>query len=502
MIQIENVSFAYNNSDGGALSVLFLKVRKGECILVCGGSGCGKTTITRLVNGLVPHFYEGDLSGTVSVCGMDVSGEELYTISKRVGSVFQNPRSQFFCLDTTSELAFGCENLGLSAEEIRSRVNRAVKDLNLESLIDRDIFKLSGGEKQRIACGCVSAMNPDIYVLDEPTSNLDAESIERLKSVLSLWKGQGKTIIIAEHRLYWLKDLCDRVVYLDSGKIKLDIPMDELKTFSLSKLHDLGLRTLLPPNKTSDGRKPYHTKNSDMMLKNYRFGYDRQTVLHFDDMPLPANEIVAITGRNGAGKSTFVRCFCGLEKKFKGQTIINGKAYKLKDMLRKCYLVMQDVNHQLFCESVEDEVLLGAADDTDDTKEKARRLMEKLGVWELRGRHPMSLSGGQKQRVAICSAVLAGKDILVFDEPTSGLDYRHMVSTAELFKSLRSMGKSVFIITHDSELIERCCTCELNIVGGKANLYERSICMHLQCRRQPHRSGGEAHGNEALSGKG
>ncbi len=475
MIRLEHVYFTYGNSDSGALEDVSLSVRKGECVLLCGSSGCGKTTITRLVNGLIPHFYEGKLSGTVSVCGMDICTEELYTISQKVGSVFQNPRSQFFCLDTTSELAFGCENLGLSVEEIRTRVSRAVKELELESLTDRDIFKLSGGEKQRIACGCVSAMEPDIFVLDEPTSNLDTESIERLKEALSLWKRQGKTILIAEHRLYWLKDLCDRVVYLDGGKIMLDILMTELKAFPPRKLRDMGLRTLLPPDEVSVSRVPYSTKRPDMLIEDYHFAYDKKPALEFDDMPLPKNEIVAVTGQNGAGKSTFVRCLCGLEKKFKGRTVIAGKIYTPKEMLRKCYLVMQDVNHQLFCESVLDEVLLGAADDGENMKEKARQLMERLGVWELRDRHPMALSGGQKQRVAICSAVLAGKDVLVFDEPTSGLDYQHMTGTAELFKELCSMGKIVFIITHDNELIERCCTCELNIVDGKANLYVRRI---------------------------
>ncbi len=474
MIRLEHVYFTYGNSDSGALDDVSLSVRKGECVLLCGSSGCGKTTITRFVNGLIPHFYEGECEGSVSVCGMDVRAEELYTISKKVGSVFQNPRSQFFCMDTTSELAFGCENLGLAADEITSRVSWAIRELELEPLAGRDIFKLSGGEKQRVACGSISAMSPDIFVLDEPTSNLDAKSVERLKNVLSLWKSQGKTILIAEHRLYWLKDLCDRVVYLDGGKIVLDIPMTELKAFPPQKLRDMCLRTLLPPDEIGISRVPYSAKGSDMLLKNYHFGYNKNPVLEFDDMPLPKNEIVAITGQNGAGKSTFVRCLCGFEKKFKGRMSIGGKAYTPKEMLRKCYLVMQDVNHQLFCESVLDEVLLGAADDA-DTKEKARQLMEKLGVWELRGRHPMALSGGQKQRVAICSAVLAGKDILVFDEPTSGLDYQHMTGTAELFKELRGMGKSVYIITHDNELIESCCTCELNIVDGKANLYVRSI---------------------------
>ncbi len=468
MIRLEHIYFTYDNSDSGALENVSLSVRRGECVLLCGSSGCGKTTIIRLVNGLIPHFYEGEWAGTVSVCGMDVHSEELYTISKKVGSVFQNPRSQFFCMDTTSELAFGCENLGLDPEEIQDRMDRAVKELALEPLVGRDIFKLSGGEKQQIACGSISAMYPDIFVLDEPTSNLDADSIEKLKDALFLWKSQGKTVLIAEHRLYWLKDLCDRVVYLDRGRIIIDISMDEFQRFSQQKLQDMGLRTLLPSTETDVSKVPYSAKDSDMLLKDYHFSYDKKKVLDFKDMLLPKNEIVAITGQNGAGKSTFVRCFCGLEKKFKGRTFIDGMAYTPKEMLRKCYLVMQDVNHQLFCESVLDEVLLGASDDSADTKERARQLMEKLGVWELRDRHPMSLSGGQKQRVAICSAVLAEKDILVFDEPTSGLDHQHMTGTAALFKELRGMGKSVFIITHDNELIERCCTCELHIVDGKA----------------------------------
>ena len=176
-------------------------------------------------------------------------------------------------------------------------------------------------------------------------------------------------------------------------------------------------------------------------------------------------------GPNGAGKSTFVRCFCGLEKKFKGQTVIEEKQYKPKEMLRKCYLVMQDVNHQLFCESVEDEVLLGASDTGKEIQERAREIMQKLGIWEFRDKHPMSLSGGQKQRVAIASSVLAEKEILIFDEPTSGLDYCHMVSTAQLFKELRDMGKSIFIITHDRELIERCCNYEFYVADRQAILY-------------------------------
>lgn len=179
MIELTDVSFRYDNSEQGALHHVNFIAGKGECVLLCGASGCGKTTITRLINGLIPHFYEGELSGDVVVDGLKVKEEELYTIAAKVGSVFQNPRSQFFCLDTTGEIAFGCENMGLPEEVIRERMDRVTEELHLQQLLGRNIFKLSGGEKQRVACASVSAMEPDVFVLDEPTSNLDLECHRR-----------------------------------------------------------------------------------------------------------------------------------------------------------------------------------------------------------------------------------------------------------------------------------------------------------------------------------
>ena len=469
MIQISNVNFKYANSDNGALKDVSLTIKQGECVLLCGNSGCGKTTITRLLNGLIPHFYEGEFTGSVSVCGMDVQQEEIYNISKIVGSVFQNPRSQFFCLDTTSEIAFGCENLGIPEGEINKRIEKTVEILEMEDLMDRDIFRLSGGEKQRVACASVSVMMPDIFVLDEPTSNLDAESIERLKRTLKLWKEEGKTIVIAEHRLYWLTEICDRVVYMDNGKIAFDISMDEFRSFSSGKLQKLGLRTLETVSTDTGKKIDSNSLQTAIKLENYIFSYDKTQVLKFGDIDIPKNEIVAITGHNGVGKTTFVRCLCGLEKKFKGTTVIDGVKYRPKAMLKKCYMVMQDVNHQLFCESVEDEICLGA-DETDE--QKREDVMKQLELLDFKDRHPMSLSGGQKQRVAIASAVMAGKEILIFDEPTSGLDYRYMIQTAELLGKVKAMGKSIFVITHDRELIDKCCSYEMRIKDDGVDIIE------------------------------
>lgn len=462
IIQISNVSFQYENSEKGALHDVSLTVEPGECILLCGESGCGKTTITRLLNGLIPHFYEGTLNGMVEVCGLKIQEEELYTIAEKVGSVFQNPRSQFFCLDTTSEVAFGCENMGLPEDEIKQRIAKVTRELKMENLMGRNIFKLSGGEKQRVACASVSAMQPEIFVLDEPTSNMDLDAIEELKQTLLFWKKQGKTIVIAEHRLYWLKDICDRVIYMEEGHIVSDLPMKTFVTFSEDRIKAMGLRGL-SLSQPEFPEKP-EKSGKTITFKNYHFNYEKEEVLHMSDVTVPAESIIAVTGHNGAGKSTFLRCLCGLEKKFKGHTVLDGANLSGRQMLKNCYMVMQDVNHQLFCETVEEEIQLGMAEEKAD---KVSDLLRELDLAGFRERHPMSLSGGQKQRVAIASAVLAEKSVLIFDEPTSGLDYKHMRQTAGLFQRLKERKKTMFIITHDPELIAMCCTHVLHIEHGE-----------------------------------
>ena len=455
MIKIDHISFSYGeeNENTGGVRDIDLNIEDGQFVVLCGESGCGKTTITRLINGLIPHYYEGQMAGEVWVNGEKVSEQPLYDTAAVVGSVFQTPRSQFFNVDTTSEITFGCENLGQPEKDIRERFAKTVRDFRLEKLMDRNIFHLSGGEKQKIACAGVSIMEPDVLVMDEPSSNLDAASILDLREILAFWKSQGKTIIVSEHRLYYLRGLADRFIYLAEGQVSRDYSAAEFEQLTEQQRSNMGLRTfalerLLPPV------LPQQEKTA-LALHNFRFAYKNEPeTLHIMDCEIPTNRIVGIIGNNGAGKSTFSRCFCGLEKRC-GEIVWNGKKYRPKDRLSTCYMVMQEVNHQLFTESVLDEVLISMEEENQD---RAEEILNRLDLLAFKDRHPMSLSGGQKQRVAIASAIASKRSILFFDEPTSGLDYKHMKEVANVLRQVRDTGITVYVITHDLELILDCCT--------------------------------------------
>ena len=467
MIEFQNVTFTYHSTEReSGVYNLNLTIPDGQVVLLCGESGCGKTTLTRLINGLTPEYYEGKLNGVVLVNGKDTVKTPLYELSKAVGSVFQNPRSQFFNVDTTGEIAFGCENIGLPKEEIYRRIGQVTGELKIQKLLDRSLFALSGGEKQKIACASVSAMEPDIFVLDEPSSNLDVATIADLKQVVAKWKAMGKTVIVAEHRLYYLMDIADRVIYLKNGRIEQDMSAAAFGRLGVEQLQSMGLRSLHPANFS---KVPATSLGSGSIeIRNFLFSYGKMEAMNIPQLSVPQGAIVGILGDNGAGKTTFAKCLCGLEKSAKGTLQIGQETLGAKQRIKKCYMVMQDVNHQLFTESVSDEILLSMqGEDEQVDKKQTEEILKSLNLLEYQELHPMSLSGGQKQRVAIGSAIASDKEILVFDEPTSGLDYHHMLEVADNLQRLSDMGKTLFIITHDPELIAKCCNYFVFIEHGK-----------------------------------
>lgn len=489
MIEIRNVDFHYAGLEKAGLKHINLSIGDGECVLLCGASGCGKTTLTRLINGLIPHFYNGEMTGDVLVGGRNIRDEELYDLAGLVGSVFQNPRSQFFSVDTDGEITFGPENIGLPKDEILERKKMVVTELNLRELMGRNLFDLSGGEKQKIACGSVAALLPEIILLDEPSSNLDWDAIRDLRNMIRIWKSQGKTIVISEHRLWYLKDVIDRAIYMEGGEIVLEWSRDAFSRLSGEKLASYELRPIDLEERyiREFSEDPAATaelitgKEGNIVLRNFFFTYTPKKYLLFRKKITPADEtictlripelqvrrgeIIGIIGKNGSGKSTFLRCLCGLEKTCIGTVSIDGESYKGSKLTRICYMVMQDVNHQLFTDSVITEVMLSMKH---PDEKRAEEILESLDLLALKDKHPMALSGGQKQRVAIASALAANAEILLFDEPTSGLDYRHMKEVSELLKGLAKNGRTVFVSTHDPEFVAECCDRTIRIDKGRA----------------------------------
>ncbi|MCR5278561.1 MAG: energy-coupling factor ABC transporter ATP-binding protein [Lachnospiraceae bacterium] len=471
MIELSNVSFGYGDN-AMILENLNLKIEDGEIVLLCGESGCGKSTVLRLINGLIPNYYGGELKGRITVNGYDTQNSELYQIAEQVSSVFQNPKTQFYNIESTEEMVFSLENRGVNREEMGKRLGVTVKKLGMEGLLDRSLFEMSGGERQKVACACADTAGTPVIVLDEPSSNLDLGSIDELAKIIAQWKKDGKTVIVAEHRLYYMIPLADRVLYMKNGKVEMECKPEKLIALGETTISQMGLRSAKRHDievKRNDG-EAFEQESGSLHIKDFSYKYRgcKEPALRIDDLTVPSNRIICVVGDNGAGKSTFARTICGLDRHAKGVIEYNNKCLKRKDRLKNTFMVMQDVTRQLFTDEVSDELRSCVEEEAEDSESRILSLLEHLNLSDKKERHPQSLSGGEKQRVAIGSAMVSSREFIVFDEPTSGLDYKNMVRVARLLKELKKHGKTIFVITHDPELISLCCDVFINIKDGTA----------------------------------
>ncbi|MGP1370627.1 MAG: ATP-binding cassette domain-containing protein [Eggerthia catenaformis] len=326
-------------------------------------------------------------------------------------------------------------------------LNEMVDLFPINHLLNRDIFKLSGGEKQILCIAASYISGTEMIILDEPSSNLDEESITIIKEMLTKLKNKGKTLIISEHRIFYLMDIVDRVFLIQSGKIQSEYTKTDFMKISSEKLNELGLRN----NTKTELIVPENQNEGSFRIKNIEFKFNgKNNKLIFKNISFELGKIYGIVGTNGLGKSTLLRCFIGLERKSKDEIYLEGKKLSKTDRLKISSLVMQDVNHQLFTDSVINEVSLGTKNIENSYVEY---ILRKLDLYEFKDRHPMSLSGGQKQRVAIASVLCKNSKLIFFDEPTSGMDYYNMTNISHLINDCKSDNKIIFIVSHDQEFL-------------------------------------------------
>ncbi|OLF47762.1 ABC transporter ATP-binding protein [Streptococcus cuniculi] len=456
-IQIEAHSLRLTYAHGANLAcqVEKLKIAKGQCLVLCGPSGSGKSSLLHLINGLVPEYYQGEIEGSLRIGPIPYQEASVELLASHVSSVFQNPATQFFHQEVLQELVFPCENQGLDRAVISKRLAEVVEQFRLEPLLPREMTSLSGGQKQVVAIGTAAMQGTDIMVFDEPTANLDEAGVRRVQELLTALKKEGKTLIIAEHRLAYLAEIADSYAYFHEGDLVARLSAHEFLAYTEEKRAEWGLRT-------SDNA-PYQAQVRAMAqaFANDQAGlelpafcvYNNGTFLYqLEPLVLAPGQVVGLVGANGSGKTSFARSLLGLEGEKTGPVIWQGQILLARKRLATMAYVMQDVRLQLITERVEKELMLGRERGSLD-----EAILEAFRLSHLLDRHPMSLSMGEQQRLMIAASLLSDKEIIILDEPSSGLDRQQMEQLAIQLQFLKSKNKLVLLISHDDELLARVC---------------------------------------------
>ncbi|MBF0971845.1 MAG: energy-coupling factor ABC transporter ATP-binding protein [Actinomyces graevenitzii] len=474
MIDVASLSFSYVSELTGdrveALKDVDLSADAGSLTLVCGASGCGKSTLMKALTGLVPQMTPGELDGVVRINGRNLADVALTDVGHLCSSVFQNPRTQFFCDTVAEELAFCGENYGRERATLRQQSERAAKLMGISHLLERKLTTLSGGQLQKVALACALASGAPVLLADEPTSNLDPAAISEVRAALKVLKEQGLTIVVVEHRLHFLRGLADQVLLMEGGMVTRRWSGAEFFSMGQAQRRSLGLRTLVDPGPPETwvgqgqaGRQEKQAGRQEnreatpsqvrLSCRGLSFAYGASPVFEGLDADFPAGQITCIAGANGVGKTTLVRVLCGLAAPSSGSISLDGVPASRKTRRSACALVMQDTGRQLFSDTLAGELTIGASHASGQSGEQ---LLADFDLANLGERHPLSLSGGQKQRLVIAAARATGRPIVILDEPTSGVDARHLDSITATLRRIADEGAAVVVVTHDGEFAAAC----------------------------------------------
>ena len=467
-IEIENLGFTYPSRQHPTLQGITTDIPSGAFVLLTGPTGCGKSTLLRTLNGLIPYASAGTFTGTVLLNGKNLATQPLATTCQQVALLFQNPEDQLFCTLVEDEVAFGLENLGFPSEEIKERIAFALEQVGLPDFQSREISSLSGGQKQRVALAAICAMQPQVLLLDEPTSHLDPQGTRDILDIVAkLNREMGITVVLATHRTREVAPLCDHVWLMEEGQLCLDLPKTEAFQ-DLAPYQRLGVQvplgdaassaTRFSDPKTS-GVAP--SKNFSLSLSQLHFHYpntDKDAVCGIS-CDVQRGEVLAIMGANGSGKTTLIHLMAGLLRPSAGEVSIAGKTrrrVKLHQLAGEIGIVFQNPDLLLQAKTVRDEVAFGPKNLRFPTKTLEERVTKTLTQFDLNSlavEAPYALSRGQRQRIAVAATFSLHPDLFLLDEPTTGQDAQHLYGLMdELCDEIRRENKTLIFATHDTDL--------------------------------------------------
>jgi energy-coupling factor transporter ATP-binding protein EcfA2 len=466
---VDNLSFRYRDRQGAAIHNLSFTANPGEVLLIAGASGCGKTTLVRCINGLIPRSYKGEMSGNIIVFGKEVKDWKLSQISQKIGTGLQDPERQILGTKVVNEVAFGLENLGMPREEIYSRVDEALNFLKIPHLRNRETFHLSGGEKQKVALAGVLAMRPSIVLLDEPLASLDPASAQDTLDAVRMLADQGLSILIVEHRVEdVLRIHPERVMFMSEGEIRylgdmsglskvvnyreVKLPAEDIVERARQDPPPVEIKVLPGVPSSEVGQEAL------VRFENVAFGYESEVeILHGINLEINRGDVIAVLGPNGAGKTTFVKHAIGLLKPKSGRVFVGGRdtnEASVAEIAGMLGYVFQSPSHMLFAPTVREELAFGPTNMKHTKEQIEQEVKEALRIVNLSDKEkdpPLALSFGQQKRVSIAAILAMRSRILVMDEPTAGQDYMNYMNFMDSILQMPTF-EAILFITHDVDL--------------------------------------------------